>query len=248
MDVRTTWFLRPMPGSVRSVTMPSPPLTVTDALVARRSTRAFLPDPLPEATVRAILDAARWSPSGGNTQPWKVVVVAGEARAAVIDVARAATAANPGGEEGDRPIYPPELWEPHRTYRYNVGEEMYATIGIGRDDKAARFAHIARNLEFFGAPVGMFFVIDERMGHGQWAHLGMFMQSVALAATERGVASCFQEFWARVRASLAAHFGLGPTEMVYCGMALGFADPGHPINGLRSSRAEVDDFATFRGF
>ncbi len=86
---------------------------------------------------------------------------------------------------------------------------------------------MARNFEFFGAPVGMFFVIDERMGWGQWAHLGMFMQSVALAATAHGVDSCFQEAWARVRVTLRDHFGLGPTELVYCGMALGYADPAH---------------------
>ncbi len=226
---------------------PAPTMSVADALRARISTRGFLARPLDRATVHAILDDARWSPSGGNTQPWKVVVVSGEARQAVIDVAHRSMAANPAGEEGDRPIYPPDLWEPHRTYRFQVGEDMYATAGIPREDKAARFAHVARNFEFFGAPVGMFFVIDERMGWGQWAHLGMFMQSVALAATERGVASCFQEAWARVRVSLRDHFGLGPTELVYCGMALGYADPAHPMNSLRSRRAEVEDFTTFLG-
>jgi nitroreductase len=227
---------------------PTTHLSVSEALHARRSIRAFRDQPLAEATVRDILDAARWSPSGGNTQPWKVVVVGGAERDAVVDLARRASAASPGGEDPSRPIYPADLWEPHRTYRYDVGEQMYATIGIPRDDKAARFAHIARNLEFFGAPVGMFFVIDERMGHGQWAHLGMFMQSVALAAIERGVSSCFQEFWGLVRVSLKEHFGLAPTELVYCGMALGYADEEHPINTLRTNRASVEELASFRGF
>jgi nitroreductase len=223
-------------------------MSVSEALYQRISTRSFLPDPLPESTVREILDIARWSPSGGNTQPWKVIAVSGAARQAVIDVAGAALAANPKGEEGDRPIYPANIWEPHRTWRFEVGEDMYETMGIARDDKDARFAHVARNFEFFGAPVGLFFVIDERMGYGQWAHLGMFMQSVALAATERGVASCFQEAWARARVTLKSHFGLGETELLYCGMALGYADTAHPVNNLRSKRANVDEFATFTGF
>jgi nitroreductase len=107
--------------------------------------------------------------------------------------------------------------------------------------------HLAQNFDFFGAPVGLFFIIEERMGHGQWAHLGMFMQSVALAALERGVSSCMQEAWARVRTPLHKHFALPPEEMVYCGMALGYATDA-PVNTLRSDRAEVDEFAAFRGF
>jgi nitroreductase len=125
---------------------------------------------------------------------------------------------------------------------------MYALLGIPREDKLARLARFARNYEFFGAPIGLFFVIDERMGHGQWAHLGMFMQSVALVATERGLGTCMQEAWAAVRFTLARHFGLADTEMIYCGMALGHPDRSHPVNRLRSERAAVDDFATFLGF
>ena len=107
---------------------------------------------------------------------------------------------------------------------------------------------LAENTQFFGAPVGLFFVIDERMGHGQWAHLGMFMQSIALAAIERGVASCMQEYWALGRETLRVHFELPEHEMIYCGMALGYADTEHPVNALRSERAPVEEFATFAGF
>ncbi|MDZ4776551.1 MAG: nitroreductase, partial [Alphaproteobacteria bacterium] len=121
-------------------------------------------------------------------------------------------------------------------------------LGIPREDKAARFGHLARNFRFFDAPVGLFFVIDRRMGHGQWAHLGMFMQTIALAAEARGVASCMQEAWGRVRETLAKHFALPETEMIYCGMALGYADESAAVNSLRSDRATVDEFATFRGF
>jgi nitroreductase len=222
--------------------------TVADALKGRISTRAFTATPAPLEEVRALLDLARWAPSGGNVQPWRVVAVAGAAREAVIAVARAALAANPGGEEGDRPIYPANLWEPHRSWRFKVGEDMYALLSIPREDKSARLAHLARNFEFFGAPVGLFFVIDERMGHGQWAHLGMFMQSLALAAHERGLATCMQEAWGRVRPALKAHFRLAETEMVYCGLALGHADPDAPVNRLRSDRAEVEEFTRFEGF
>jgi len=223
-------------------------MTVTEALQRRISVREFKADPVSEALVREILSIASRSPSGGNLQPWKVIAVAGQERQAVIELASRTLAANPEGEMGDKPVYPAPLFEPYRSRRYKLGEDMYALLGIGRDDKAGRLMRFARNYEFFGAPVGLFFVIDERMGHGQWAHLGMFMQSVALAALERGVSSCMQEAWSAVRVSLKAHFGLPEQELVYCGMALGYADESAPVNELRADRASVEEFATFRGF
>lgn len=219
-------------------------MNVDEALKARISVRAFKPDPIPEALVREIIDVARFAPSGGNLQPWKVIAVAGAERDAVVSLARA----NLPGDEGERLVYPANLWEPYRTRRYKLGEDMYALLDIPRDNKAGRLMHLAQNFNFFGGPVGLFFVIDKEMGHGQWAHLGMFMQSVALAAIERGVSSCMQEAWARMRTPLAAHFGLGDHEMIYCGMALGYADTSKPVNTLRSDRATVDEIATFKGF
>ena len=219
-------------------------MNVAEALKARISIRAFKPDLVPEALLREILDLAAHAPSGGNLQPWKLIAVAGAERDAVVALAKA----NLPGAEDNRPVYPANLWEPYRARRFKVGEDMYALLGIPREDKLARLMQLARNFEFFGAPVGLFFVIDKRMGHGQWAHLGMFMQSLALAAVERGLASCMQEAWARLRAPLHAHFGLDANEMIYCGMALGYADASAPVNTLRSERAGLEEIATFRGF
>jgi nitroreductase len=223
-------------------------LTVTEALKRRISTRKFSSQPLTEQLVREILDVARWAPSGGNLQPWKVIVVAGTERAAVSKIAQQIHAAEGPDESTDRPVYPPNLWEPYRTRRYKLGEDMYALLEIPRSDRPGRLAQFARNYEMFGAPVELFFVIDDRMGHGQWAHLGMFMQSIALAALERGVNSCMQEAWATLRLSLKSHFALDAHELIYCGMALGYADETAAVNFLRSERAPVEEFATFRGF
>ena len=224
-------------------------MTVTEALKRRISIRQFLPEPLDERLVREILDVARWSPSGGNLQAWRVIAVAGEARDAVVRLAAESGATTYAPDSADaRPVYPPNLWEPYRTRRYKLGEDMYALLGIPRSDRQGRLAQWARNYQFFGAPVGLFFVIEERMGHAQWAHLGMLIQSIALAATERGLGTCMQESWSSLRAPLKAHFNLAAHEMIYCGMALGIADPAAAVNTLRSERAAVDEFAVFRGF
>ncbi len=214
----------------------------------RISIRSFLKETVSEAEVRELLEIARWSPSGGNLQPWKVIVLAGEEKQAVTDLAQKTLMENPGGEADEYPIYPEHLWDPYRTRRYQVGEEMYALLGIGREDKAARYQHLARNYTFFDAPIGVFFVIDRDMGRGQWAHLGMFMQTLALTAHSRGYGTCMQEAWGMVRKSLHAHFGLSEKSVIYCGMALGRPDKSAPVNQLRSKRAQVDEIAQFKGF
>lgn len=222
-------------------------MNASEVIRARVSIRAFKPDPVPQALVREILDIARWAPSGGNLQPWKVIAVAGAVRDEVCAIAKQALMAGVA-EEGEYPPYPPSLWEPYRTRRFKNGEDMYALVGIPREDRARRLQHFARNYDFFDAPVGLFFVIDRRMGYAQWSHLGMFMQSVALAAVERGLSTCMQEAWARVRETLARRFALPAEEMIVCGMALGYADAAKPVNRLRTERAEVEEFASFRGF
>jgi len=157
-----------------------------------------------------------------------------------------AMAENPMGEEGEFPIYPAGIKEPYRTRRFECGEALYASIGVPREDKMGRLTQLAKNYDFFGAPAALFFALDRQMGPGQWAHLGMLMQTIALAAEAKGLASCMQEAWAR-RHSLIRNFFAVPDELqIYCGMAIGYADKDAPINAWRTTRAAVDEFATFR--
>ncbi|MBI1365916.1 MAG: nitroreductase [Alphaproteobacteria bacterium] len=220
-------------------------MNVTDALKARISVRAFLDKPVAEELIRNILEAAKYAPSGGNLQPWKVHVVMGGARDRLVATVKKAIADNPLADESELKIYPEKLWEPYRTRRYDLGEAMYALLGIPREDKPARLARFAQNLEFFGAPVGLFFSLDRGFDKPQWAHLGMLMQSIALVAVEKGLASCMQEAWQMRAKTVAAFLGLPDSQQLYCGMALGYADEAAPVNRLRSERAPLDDFVTF---
>ncbi len=220
-------------------------MNITDAIKSRISTRAFLDRPVSEETVREVLEVARWAPSGGNLQPWKVHVVMGAGRARLIDTVMKAIGDNPLADEAELAVYPPKLGEPWRSRRFAVGEDMYALLAIPRDDKPARLQWLLKNYQFFGAPVGLFFSLPRQFDKGQWAHLGMFMQSLALAAADKGLATCMQEAWAARAKTVSAFLGLGDDEQLYCGMALGYADPDAPVNKLRSTRAEVDEFAAF---
>jgi nitroreductase len=220
---------------------------VLDAIRSRRSCRAFLPDPVSQATLEAILDVARWAPSGGNLQPWRVIAVSGEARNEVVRVAGEALFSG-ADEEGEHPIYPASLHDPYRTRRFANAESLYTALAIPRDDKAARYRWVAENFRFFGAPVGLFFVMDRRMGHGQFAHLGMFMMAIMLAAEAHGLSTCPQEAWAKLRRTLHAHLGLAEEELLYCGMALGVADGTHASASMTRERAGLEEIAELRGF
>ncbi len=223
-------------------------MDVIDAIKRRISVRAFKPDPVSRDIVEALLEEARWAASGGNLQPWHVFAVAGDARQRVIDAVKAKLESDPLTDENAFPIYPPHLWEPYRSRRYELGEQMYELLGIPRKDKPSRLLWLMRNYEFFGAPVGLFFAIDERMNPNQWAHLGMFMMALMLAAEARGLATCAQEAWTMHAKTVSAVLGVEKPLQVYCGMALGFRDPDAPVSRLRSKRAAVDEFARFQGF
>ena len=223
-------------------------MLLADAVKRRTSVRAYLDAPVDRQTVEAVFEAARWAPSGNNLQPWKAIAVAGAERDAVCGLAKRAMAAGRLDADDGYPVRPDPLPPPYADRRARLGTQMYALLGIARDDDAARRRWAEANLEFFGAPVGVFFVIDRIMGHGQWASLGMFMQSVVLAATSFGLGTCLQEAWAPLRRLLHGHFGLDGREVVYCGMALGWPDRCAPINRFRPDRAAVGDFARFVGF
>jgi nitroreductase len=220
-------------------------MNVTEAVATRISTRAFLDTPVDEAALRSILETARWSPSGGNLQPWHVYGLSGASMQEFKMQVQTDAAANPFGNKTEFDMYPRELKEPYRSRRFKCGEDLYATINIPREDKAARLSQMAKNLEFFGAPAAFFFAIDRTMGPGQWAHLGMFMQTVALVAQEHGLATCMQEFWMLRHELVRSYFNIPEELQVYCGIAVGYADQAHPINSLRTDRASVDEFTTF---
>ena len=223
-------------------------MNVTDAVASRMSCRAFLPTPVPEATVRAILDAARQAPSGGNLQPWRVYALAGEPLVELIARVRTSMRTHPRGEGAEYEIYPTALWEPYRTRRFKCGEDMYATIGVAREDKLARLLQFARNYEFFGAPVGLFFCLDRRMGPPQWSDVGMYMQTVMLLAREHGLHTCAQEAWSAWYRTVGEFLRLPPELMLFSGMALGYRDESAPINTLRTDRAPLEEIAELHGF
>jgi nitroreductase len=217
--------------------------SVSEAVERRRSTRAFLDREVDPRLLREALELAARAPSGGNLQPWRLYLVGGEK---LRELKQRATA-KPAGDAPEYDIYPPKLGEPYRTERFFVGEQLYAALGIPREDKVGRMRQFLHNFEFFGAPVGLFCFVDRGMGPPQWSDLGMYLQTLMLLLQERGIDSCPQECWAVQHQTVSRFVGAPPEWMLFCGMAIGHADASAPINGFRSRRMALEEFVTFVG-
>jgi nitroreductase len=236
--------------AVRAVSPERNIMNVYEALASRRSVRDFLPTPVSGEVIRRVLTAAARSPSGGNVQPWHIDVVAGErldALKAIMQRRLQEVAAGDGSEPPEYSIYPKELVAPYRDYRFQLGEAMYAALGIPREDKARRLQWFARNFQFFGAPMALFCSVDRRMGPPQWSDLGMFLQSVMLLLREEGLDSCPQECWSVYPRTIAGFLGMPDERMLFTGMSIGHRNAEHPVNRFPTERAELSQFASFHG-
>jgi nitroreductase len=220
-------------------------MSVTDAVRGRFSARAFTERSVDAQLLRRILKTASQSPSGGNLQPWHIDVLGGETLVAFKALIRERMRTTPQGEGPGYEIYPKDLFEPYRSRRWKCGEDMYATMGIARDQRPLRRAFIAGNFQFWNAPIGMFFSIDTRMGPPQWSDLGIYLQTLMLLAREEGLDTCAQEAWSAWHATVGEFLDLPPQRMLFCGLAMGYAEAAHPVNGLRTERAPLEEFVTF---
>jgi nitroreductase len=222
-------------------------MRVSEAVSERRSVRGFTDQPVDLGLVRRLVELAARAPSGGNLQPWHIDLVAGEPLDAFKrDIAAKLMAGHKEAPAYD--IYPLELDDPYKARRFAIGEAMYGHVGIPRDDRAARRMWFARNFAFFGAPVALFCTVKRTMGPPQWSDLGMYLQTLMLLLVEEGLASCPQECWAIFPETVTQFLGTPPERMLFCGMAIGYEDTDEPANRLRSERALVEEWASFRGF
>jgi nitroreductase len=219
---------------------------VDAAIESRRSLRAYTQQAVPRDVVARILAVASRAPSGTNMQPWHVHVLTGDARGALVAAVCAAYDHDSASHTYEYDYYPQEFFEPYLGRRRKVGFDLYQLVGIAKGDKEAMRAQHRRNFEFFGAPVGMIFSIDRRLGKGSWFDYGMFLQNLMVAARARGLDTCPQAAWAQYHRVIARELQLPPEQMVVCGLALGYADDSDPANALTTERAPVSAFAVFR--
>jgi nitroreductase len=224
--------------------MPRADMHVEDAILSRRSVRAFRPDQVPEPLMRRILECARWAPSGSNIQPWRVHVLNGKTRRRYTEEMLAAEAS---GEPGpmEYHYYAPEWREPFLSRRRACGFGLYGAMGIARDDRAGRKAAYLRNFDFFGAGTGLLFWIARDLEHGSWLDYGTFIESISLAARGWGLSTIAQGALGEFPHIAHRMFGVGDDHILIGGMSIGWPADADPVNEFQPERLDVDEFTTW---
>jgi nitroreductase len=221
---------------------------VDAAITSRMSVRAFTSQQVPRSVLVHLLEVASRAPSGTNTQPWKVYVLQGTSRDALVAkvcAAHDALRADPAlaGEYFEEYDYYPEKWvSPYIDRRRENGWSLYGLLGIGKGDKDKMHAQHQRNFRFFEAPVGLMFTVDRVMGRGSLIDYGMFLQNLMVAARAHGLHTCPQAAWNGFFKIVMPHIGAGADEMLVCGMALGYVDMSNPVNAFHTPRVAVNQF------
>jgi nitroreductase len=218
---------------------------VDEAIVSRRSVRAFLPDPVEDDTIRAILEVAARAPSGTNMQPWRAYVTKGAVKQRISDAILNSGIRAEKAEWDEYKYYPDHFFDPYQARRRANGFGLYGALGIGRREVDKMRAQHDRNFVFFDAPVGMIFTIDRRLNKGSWIDYGMFLQNIMIAARARGLHTCPQAAFAPYHRQIRPILDIADEEIVVCGMALGYEDTLKPENSFRTDREPLETWVTF---
>jgi nitroreductase len=218
------------------------------AITSRMSVRAYTRQAVARSDLEELLQVASRAPSGTNCQPWRVYVLQGQSRdtlVAKVCAAHDAIRANPALaaeylEEYD--YYPTQWVSPYIDRRRENGWGLYGLLGIGKGDKDKMHLQHQRNFKFFDAPVGLMFTVDRVMGRGSLVDYGGFMQNIMVAARGRGLDTCPQAAWNGFAKIVMPHIGAAESEMLVCGMSLGYADTSEVVNTFHTPRVPAADF------
>ena len=219
-------------------------MNVTDAITQRHATRAFTDKSVSTDIIQSLLDIARHSPSGANTQPWHVAVVRGETKQQLQNALQQTFAAETTSN-ADYAYYPTSWKAPYSERRKACGLQLYQSLDISKQDKEKRLEQWAANYRAFDAPVLLLFFIDAIMETGSYLNYGMFLQSLMLAAQDRGLATCPQASLAEYPDIVRSTLHYSDDYHVVCGMALGYEDTTAAVNRYRTPREEVSTFTQF---
>lgn len=220
-------------------------MNVSEAVLSRRSVRAFLDRPVPLDVLRRVMDTARWAPSGCNFQPWEATILTGGPLKALQDKIVDAAPQDPAEYD----FSAPNASAAHFARLREVGASMYEAMGVARDNAEGRKAFSRTNAVSFGAPVLLLCYFPRFMKEPQWSDVGMWLQTIMLLLRDEGLDSCPQEFMSLYARTIKEHIGVSDeTHIFFCGIAIGYRDPDPPVNNFDRERIPLEEQVRFIGF
>ena len=219
-------------------------MNIIEAIQKRQSVRSFTKQKVTSEIIKEILNISKFAPSGGNTQPWKVYVL-NEKIIEKLEVAVMHNLDNGISEKPNFSIYPQPMSEHLKNRVKECGRLMYDALAIEKDDIEGRLNQLKQNFSFFGAPVGMLITVEKEVDLNGWGHVGHFVQNLCLSSMEFGLGTCLQESWSMYPETVQKITKFSESEVLWCGVALGYPNKDHPINNYRTPREKIEDFAKF---
>lgn len=223
-------------------------MDIAEAILSRRSIRAFTDQPVSKKKIQKLLSASQRSPSGTNTQPWHAYVCTGQVRDAIVKDVCELFDTGQARSYSEYDYYPEKWNETHTARRRKIGWDLYGLVGIKKGDRERTAIQARRNYCFFDAPVGIFFTTDNYLGRGSWSDVGLYMQTVMLAARGEGLHTCPQAAWIPFQEPIFRHLEIPDNQVLVSGMAVGYEDTAAIENTLKSVREEVENVVHYRGF
>lgn len=219
--------------------------TVTEAVMSRRSIRAFSDKPVPLEILQQVMETARWTPSGCNFQPWEGAILTGEPLRQLQEKMKVTPPQDPKEYSWSDPEVIPECL----ARLQQVGADMYTALQVERADKAGRADFMARNIVSFDAPAVLMVYFPRVMGAPQWSDVGMWLQTIMLLLREQGLDSCPQEFLSMYAKLIKGFLSVSDeTHIFFCGIAIGYQDEEDPVNHFDRKREPVASKVQFLGF
>ena len=220
-------------------------MQIEEAIVGRRSIRAFRPDPVPTAVLREIVEAARWVPSAANTQPWEFTIVGGERLQTLRNRLRETAIADPVGkpEMG----WPPNLPERFKERRLEIGKVTTEALGIAADDKARKDAWSLFGIGFFDAPQVIVLTMERCFTDLGVLDMGAVALALMLMAHGKGLGTCPQAAPLRYPWIFHEVLGIPETKRVMLAVPIGYPVTEAPVNRFARTRVPVDECLTWSG-
>jgi nitroreductase len=230
--------------------LPADAETLARLIAARHSCRGYLPTPVPRGTIETMLRLAQSTASWCNSQPWQAIVTEGAATERFRDALYAHATSNRWEDQKTRPEQPdfpfPERYVGiYKERQRETGWALYRSVGVVHGDREGSGRQMLENFRLFGAPHVMIITTEQDLGIYGAIDCGGYVANVMLVAQSLGIATIAQAALAGVSDFVRAHFAIPPERKIVCGISFGYADPDHPANGFRTTRAPMDQVVRF---
>lgn len=209
----------------------------------RMSIRKFKPEPVPREILREVVDTARWSPSYKNTQPWEVLVLSGNKKKALTQhLVKLLESGAPTSPD----LADPQSWPPAEAAKIAHLYKMRAeATGIDLSDPQIVFKAKKANFGFYGAPHAIYLFQEASLPSWSLFDLGLFAQSLMLAAHAKGLGTVPQAFATDYAREVKRFLDIPSDKRLVLGISIGYPDLDAPANKLRTDRVETEEFVTW---